>query len=154
MSYARPKTRYTDHPQACIVKLAEGSLAGETVLRKLLDKSHIIDPSNFFGPRAAFYALDGLHIYGERIVQLYRDVCQSNVVDVLALLRAVQLDMLPAGKLAAAIDAGSFDPSSLRSIVDLVTQQVPDFGRYVDATLGDHLAGRKKLHRAGIDYVV
>ena len=48
--------------------------------------------------------LDIHGIYGHRVWMLYKDVCRQNLVDMIGILRAVQLGILPEATLNRAID--------------------------------------------------
>lgn len=128
MSYANPKLRFTDTPYDTIAKLAAGSLAAETVLNRLIEESRWIDPDNAIGTRGAMYSLDGLDIYGERIVDFYRGVCGGDAIAALAMLRAVQIGALEASTLIAAIDAPDAPWTELtKTMVAAVKMKIPSF---------------------------
>ncbi|MET3134293.1 hypothetical protein AAKU55_004588 [Oxalobacteraceae bacterium GrIS 1.11] len=136
MSYANPKLAFEDCPSTTIKKLADGSLGAETVLNRLFKETHRIDPTNALGSRSAFYSLDGLGIYGDRIVRLYEETCENSLVGLVASLRAVQLGILRPTQLSNAIEAGSFKHDSIGGIIQQVMEQIPAFNRTPGRTDG------------------
>lgn len=132
MSFANPKLCSHTSPEKAISIMADGSLAAETVLRRVYDSGHDIDPKNSLGgARAPFYQLDSLDIYGERIATFFSAIAGGDMVQFLALLRAVQMGIYPASTLITAINAGTIDTASVKAITDEVKSLIPSFGRTV-----------------------
>lgn len=129
MSFANPKLRTNTSAEEAIAIMAGSSLAAETVLRRVCDSGHAIDPKNSLGgSRAPFYQLDNLDIYGDRIATFFTDIAGSDLVQFLALLRAVQMGIYPATALIAAIDARTIDPETVKAITKEVKSLIPAFG--------------------------
>ena len=87
-----------------IIKLCEGNPKAMEILNLLSKFNEAIDPDSAFGRYGAFVALDTYGIYCNRISLLFTDVANNNVTTTIALLRAVQMDLLKENILDAAID--------------------------------------------------
>jgi hypothetical protein len=121
-----------DNLISAAVKLAEGNPGAVTALLELAKQNERIDPDCAFGPVGPLFQLDTLGIYGSRIWMLYKDVCGQNVLYTLAVLRAVQLGIVPPFDLDAAINFPSEIGISLiwcQETLAEVQKRLPDFGR-------------------------
>lgn len=140
MSYAIPKLKCCDSPEEAITALADSSLGAETVLNRILVDGSWIDPTNHLGgSKGAFYLLDGLDIYGDQIVRLYEGVAKSDLVTLMALLRATQLSIISGSDLRIAIKLGTSTVGS-EEVADIprqVKELVPSFGRPPEEKRGE-----------------
>lgn len=120
-----------DDFKTIMVKLSEGNPRGLTVLMQLFNKAESVDPDSALGPLTYLIDLDSFGIYGSHIWMLYKDVCKEDIVNTMAVLRAVQLGILSSGKLKRAIE----DSYSKEPIIDLVEilkkvqEQLPLFNK-------------------------
>jgi hypothetical protein len=117
-----------DNIKTAIIKLAEGNPGALTVMLSILEKSEAIDPDAALGPMAHIFGLDTLGIYGPRIWMLYKDVCKQDLVNMLAVLRAVQLGKLSESVMNHAIDNYG-EGLDLPETLKIVQTELPDFGK-------------------------
>lgn len=117
-----------------ILALAEGNPGALTVIMQIM-KREDIDPDAFMGPFGTLLLLDSHNIYGSRIWVLYKDVCGENVVNMLGLLRAVQLGILSEYTLNTAIDnygrIRDEEKIDIDSCLEQVRERLPNFGQDV-----------------------
>jgi len=92
-----------DSLMTAIIKLADGNPGALAVLTSLAQDGHTIDPDSALGPWSFLIDLDTNNIYADQIWMLYKDVCGENLVYTCAVLRAVQLGLLPLADLNIAI---------------------------------------------------
>jgi hypothetical protein len=78
---------------SAITKLSEGNPGAATVLVQLYKENAKIDPDSALGAISCMLALDSLGIYGTDIYVFYSDICQKNLVHMVAVLRACQLGL-------------------------------------------------------------
>lgn len=116
----------TDSPISAMVKLAEGNPGAVTVLCEILQQGEKIDPDAALGGLAHIFSLDTYGIYGHRIWLLYKDVCNKDIIAVLAILRAVQLGILQESIVQSAIDNNQW--LDCETILAAVQKELPNFG--------------------------
>lgn len=87
-----------------ITKMSEGNPGAVSVLCQLLEHGQTIDPKNAMGSMGPILMMDSLHIYGPRILMLYKDVCGEDLVKTIACVRACQMGKITETKLNKAID--------------------------------------------------
>lgn len=118
----------TDDAANAVFKLAEGNPGAIRVCCEMLLHGSAIDPDACFGPWAHLLALDTSEIYGPRIWRLFKDICDSDLVKVIGLLRSVQLGYLGESALRAAIDGSAHLPEGeVTALVDRVREHLPRF---------------------------
>lgn len=88
-----------------LAKMSAGNPGAITVLIQMFSKSPEVDPQCAFAGLGPILSLDTYKIYGPDIWVLYKDICKEDVVRTLAMIRGVQLGLLPLEKLKAAIFA-------------------------------------------------
>lgn len=113
-----------DSLNTMLFKLSDGNPGAITVLAGILKSGAEIDP-DAFDPLFAVLAFDTHGIYAERVWLLFKDVCGSRIEVVVAVLRAVQLGILPERELHAAIDR--FAPLDVRAVCRKVKAELPRF---------------------------
>lgn len=96
------------------------------VCMSILSQGPSIDP-DCPTPFLTLLLLDTFNIYADRIWMLYKDVCGQDTVKTIAMLRAVQLGLLPLGVLQQAIDSYGRGVD-VDSILSQVTERLPQFG--------------------------
>jgi len=129
VSYENPRITLTDSIMSAVIKMSDGNPGAVTVLTQILNQGAAIDPDDAFGALGALLSLDTEDIYGSRIWMLYKDVANHNLVDMLGLLRAVQLGFLGSAQLQHAIDNGAPEEGWVEHWVGKVKERLPAFGR-------------------------
>jgi len=61
------------------------------VITHLFKYEAFIDPQSALAPMWTILQLDDLGIYGERIWILYKYICEQNIINLVALMRSIQL---------------------------------------------------------------
>lgn len=133
MSYHNPRIQLTDTTMSVVIKMSEGNPGAMQVLKNILGKAAAIDPDDAFGALGAILSLDTEDIYGSRIWMLYKDVAGQDLVNMLGLLRAVQLGYLTNTQLQHAIDHGVPEEGWVQHWVGKVKERLPAFGASVPA---------------------
>ena len=110
-----------------LYKLSEGNPGALTVCMEVLKKGAEIDPDAFGGGLLQLLVFDTLGIYGSRIWMLYKDVCESNLVSMLGVMRAWQLGFITQSQLNWAIDNRG-DGLDVKQAVSQVKERLPSFG--------------------------
>lgn len=100
----KTRLQLTDTTKDVFVKMSEGNIGALTVLGKILNEGHVIDPYGFMGGMTIILNMDSQGIYGPRIWGLYKDVCREDIVRTIAMTRAVQLGLLDKDTLDFAIN--------------------------------------------------
>ena len=119
------KITISDTIQDVFVKMSEGNPGALRVCMDIYNQDGDIDPQGAMPSLSPLLRLDDMGIYGPEIWVLYKDVCNSDIVYLLALLRSNQLGHIGKGQIRSAIRGLSdFD---LESILDDVRKKLPDF---------------------------
>ena len=129
--FAKGQDRITDlncNLKDIIVKLVGGNLGATVACCEIIANVEHIDPDSALGPLGPLLQFDTLRIYEERIYMLFNDVCERNIVKVIALLRAVQLSMLSESVLNHAIDNRG-EGLNVMEYVSKVKKRLPDFNK-------------------------
>lgn len=117
-----------DTPMSMILKLAEGNPGAATVMMQIMEKAPSIDPDAAFGPLAHILGLDTFGIYGPRIWMFYKDACGEDLVNMIAVMRAVQLGKLSESVMNHAIDNYG-EGVDTKAVLDIVQNELPEFGK-------------------------
>lgn len=136
MSFPRHEERIAlnDDMVTIASKLSEGNPGALNVIMQLIKHSEKIDPDAAFGPFAHLFSLDSFGIYGPKIWILYKDVCGENIVNMIAVMRSVQLGHLPYEMLERAfngIDGNRLEAAKLDvpAILEKVKNELPNFAK-------------------------
>ena len=124
-----------------LVAMAEGNPGAITVMIAVLEQAEAIDPKSALKGFGAILSLDSLKIYGPRIWQLYKDVCQESILNLLAVLRAYQLGQLAGTSEQAinkAIDNHGSGLPKMETILAAVRKELPDFGVMPEEGSNEH----------------
>lgn len=78
-----------------IMLLADGNPGALRVMSQLVSVSSMVDPDDFAGPFGPLIELDAIGIYGDGIWLLYKNLCGECLPQTIAVLRAVQLGIVP-----------------------------------------------------------
>lgn len=93
----------SDTTLSAVQKLSEGNPGAITVLMEIILKGGPIDPQSAFKEWTGLMGLDSHGIYGSDIWVLYKDVCGQDLINLLAVLRAVQMGFLRRADVFSAI---------------------------------------------------
>jgi hypothetical protein len=120
-----------DTGKTAMFKLCEGNIGALNVLIQLTVAYERVDPDSALGDLTGLLSLDSFGIYGPRIWMLYKNVCGENIINMIAVLRAVQLGMLRRDMMDRAIDGGDLESAKIgmEEIKAAVQEQLPRFGR-------------------------
>lgn len=133
MSYNNPRIDLTDSPMSAITKMADGNPGAVRVLMELFQQWPVIDPDSALGEFSGVLHLDTLDIYGHRIWQFYKEVCQQDLTNMVGLMRANQLGFLPESELIRAVDGARMADDWVQGYVAKVRARLPAFGQTVTA---------------------
>lgn len=106
--------------------MSDGNPGALTVMCDIIGKGSSIDPANALGGFGNILNLDTHGIYGARIWQLFKDVCDRNLNRMIGLLRAVQLGYLPERDLHYAIDNNG-KGLDIPALLERVKKRLPKF---------------------------
>jgi hypothetical protein len=109
-----------------LMELSEGNPGALTAMLTLMNDAPMIDPQAWAGELQPLLSLDAHAIYGSQIWVLYKDVCGQSSLNVLTLLRAVQLGLTPATTLQR---LGRLNVIDFELLLSQVQAKVKDFGR-------------------------
>jgi hypothetical protein len=105
------------------LKMSEGNPGAVTVVIQLLSSKH--DPDSWCGGFGNLMSLDTHGIYGSNIWVLYKDVCAQNILNVVTVLRAIQLGFYTEKDLWRCIDTST--PLDVQELYGLVKRELPMF---------------------------
>ena len=74
--------------------LSDGNPGAVNVCAQLMNSYSDVDPESAMGPLSGLLSLDSYGIYGPNIWVLYKDICGEDIVNVIVVLRGIQLDVL------------------------------------------------------------
>jgi hypothetical protein len=112
-----------------IITMSGGNPGAMTACMELTKETPKIDPDAAMGGLGTLLSLDMLGIYDSRLYMLWNDVCNRNVADMLAVLRADQMGQLAgvtATKINYAIDNRG-KGLDLKEIMKAVQKELPRF---------------------------
>ena len=107
-----------------VMKMADGNPGAVTVLVQLLASKH--DPDSFAGGLSNLMSLDTHGIYGSNIWVLFKNVCDQSILNVVTVLRAVQLGLYSERDLWNCID--NCTPLDCERLLSSVRKELPRFG--------------------------
>ena len=111
-----------------VMKMTEGNPGAITVLGRLQREHAQIDPQNMMGWLGVVISLDSYGIYGSRIWMLYKDVCKEDLVNMVGIMRAVQMGLMSEKYLNDYIDNNP-DGVHLPTVLDAVREKLSEFAR-------------------------
>ena len=109
------------------MKLSEGNPGALRVCMDLLQHSGAIDPDSAMGGLGSLLCLDTEGIYGPQIWMLYKDVCGENLVNMVAVLRAMQLGIVRRVDVKLALNHST--NMDVAEVLDRVQLRLPAFGK-------------------------
>lgn len=106
------------------VKMAEGNPGAVTVLVQLIDDKS--DPDSWAGGIGNLLSLDTHGIYGSNIWVMFKNCCNQNILNVVTVLRAVQLGLYTERELWQCIDTRT--PIDCNQLLAKVRKKLTRFG--------------------------
>ena len=113
----------SDNMMSVMMKLSAGNPGGLNVCMQLLQSKH--DPDSAFGGLGNLLALDTHGIYGSNIWILFKDCCNSSILNVVTVLRAMQLGLVSEGEVWQHID--NCKPLKIFNLYQQVVKELPRF---------------------------
>ena len=86
-----------------LIKMSKGVPGAAIVLATLLKCNSIVDPDSGIGEFGTILMLDDMEVYGSDIWLLYKDICGENIVNLVGVVRAMQLGFISKEQIKAAI---------------------------------------------------
>lgn len=123
--YMHERIGLHDTTMSVVQKMSEGNPSAITVCLRMLNESEKIDP--FIGGLGAILMMDTFGIHGPRIWMLYKDVCNQDLVKMLACLRACQMGFISQDVLNFAIDNYG-KGLDVEDCLQQVKERLPEFG--------------------------
>jgi hypothetical protein len=120
------KLDLNDSMQDVMFKMSEGNPGALTVCLNVLKNGENIDPDNAMGGLGVILSLDTLGLYGSKIWMLFKDVCESDLAQMLAVLRGHQLGYLSDAQVRHAVDNYG-EGINVPDICAKVTERLPRF---------------------------
>ena len=111
-----------------VIKLTESNPGALSVLMRIVKEYDEIDQDSAFGPLSGLLFLDAKGIYGERIWLFYKDVCNTSLVHMLAVMRACQLGFLSMPMIDHAID-NMGQGIDMQAVLKFVYSELPNFNK-------------------------
>lgn len=117
-----------------VSKMSEGNPGAMNALMNIITPNNI-DPDNSMGGLGVILSLDTHGIYGTDIYVLYSDICDKNLVNMLAVMRSVQLGLFDASILKDACSRQDYSGKELVPVEELyekVKKKLPNFNDQED----------------------
>lgn len=128
-----PRIGLEDTGLSAVMKLAEGNPGAITVMTRLMREEARIDPDHFMTLSGLAYVmmLDTFSIYGSNIWGFYKDVCQEDVANMIAVMRACQLGKIGESEIHQAIKDSYSNKltGKLQEIMSMVQEELPNFNK-------------------------
>lgn len=124
-----------------LVKMSDGNPGALSVMSGLLEKVPQIDPQCALGGLMVILCFDDMGIYGSDIWLLYKDVCDSDFVRLIGLLRGRQLGFCSEGDIKAAIHKANNRQSQvldINKILKEVRAELPTFDEQRESVENPH----------------
>lgn len=119
----------TDTLGGACAKMAEGNIGAVGCLKGLIQLNSSVDPDSALGQLSTILSLDSAGIYGTNLYLLW-NICEKNHARVIAVMRAVQLGIIPAEKVKDACsrqDRSGFGLLDIVSLYKQVKEKLPAF---------------------------
>lgn len=110
-----------------VLELTDGNPGAIRVMSDLVHMSRIIDPQSALGSWGPLILTDSMDVYGNRIWDLYKYVCDENYYRTLGIMRAFQLGHLSQRDLDRAIDTKDSKVFDVDAMLALVKEQLQEF---------------------------
>lgn len=116
-----------DTPANAVFKLVQGDQAAAEACIALVKVVATADPQAEFGPFTPLLMLEATGLTGPAIGHVYRKVCDSDPVTMLAVLHAVRLKVIAMDAVKRAAVSGTRIRAD--TVIEIVRQKIPDFAR-------------------------
>lgn len=123
---AKTKIQLNDSLEDVLFKMSEGNPGAVAVCLQMLKDGEQIDPDNAMGVLGVILLLDTLGLYGSKIWMLYKDVCECDLSQMLAVLRGRQLGFVTDAQIQHAVDNYG-DGINVADICAKVAERLPRF---------------------------
>lgn len=132
MSYNNPRIKLEMSFLDVMVAMTDGNPGAAQVCMLLSTKNEEIDPDNALGKLGPFLSLDTLDCYGPDIWVFFKDICGSDPVKMLGVMRAIDFGYTSGVIVMSAIKAARTGQPRNLDIDDLlkkVRERLPRFGQ-------------------------
>lgn len=129
MNTSKNRIQLKDSTMDAVVKMCNGNLGAMHPLMQLLESDHV-DPDNALGGIGVMLFLDSLCIYDTDIYVLYSDICDKDIVKMIAVLRAVQMGLFPSAVLKDVCSRQDFSGKEIVPVNDLYNKVKEAFPRF------------------------
>jgi hypothetical protein len=116
-----------DTPANAVFKLVQGDEAAAHACIALVKAVKSADPQAEFGPFTPLLILESTGLVGPAIGHVYRRVCDSDPVTMLALLHAVRLKVIDINAVKRAAVEGT--RIKAETVIAIVREKIPNFAR-------------------------
>jgi hypothetical protein len=116
-----------DTPANAVFKLVQGDQAAAEACIALVKAVATADPQAEFGPFTPLLILEATGLTGPAIGHVYRRVCDSDPVTMLAVLHAVRLKVIAIDAVKRAAVSGT--RIKAETVIGIVRQKIPNFAR-------------------------
>lgn len=126
------KIKLNDSGQDIVIKMSDGNPGAVTAILELLQCSAKIDPDNALGGLGIILNLDSNNIYGTDIYVLWNDICDRNIIKMIAVIRASQMGLFSNTILKNACSRQDYSGQKMVPVEDLykqVCERLPDFDK-------------------------
>lgn len=126
----KERIQLSDTPMDIFKKMSEGNPGALNVLILLFKENASIDPDSALEGLGTILSLDSYGIYGSKIWILYKDICEENLVKMIAVLRACQLGLFNNNTLKEACNKEDYSGKNMVPVEELclkVKEKLPNF---------------------------
>lgn len=127
MSYENPRIQLNMSVQDVVIEMSEGNPGAVNVLLSILTNNESIDPEDIFRGLGPILGLDTADIYGSEIYILFKYVAKGNIVDMLGLIRSVQLGFASDSELKEMIANEAAPEGRVAELLAQVRGRLPKF---------------------------
>ena len=113
-----------------IVLMCDGNPGALNVLLELVDKNAIVDTDSVLGFMTTMCGMDESGIYGSDIWILYKDICGSDVVMLMALFRGKQMGLIREEDILHDMRCAThMRKLDIQDVYDRVVEVLPNFNK-------------------------
>lgn len=116
-----------DTPANAVFKLVQGDRAAAEACIALVKIVASAEPQAEFGPFTPLLMLEAMGLTGPAIGHVYRKVCDSDPITLLAVLHAVRLKVIALDAVKRAAVSGT--RIRAETVIGIVRQKIPNFAR-------------------------
>lgn len=115
-----------------IMGMSEGNPGALNAIMGTMEINAEVDPDSALGNMGTVIMLDSFKIYGSDIWVLYKDVCGQSALNMIAIIRAVQMGIMDLADLKEAMKNCFFESERMAEVLEEVRILLPAFQK--DAT--------------------